>query len=83
MKCQVSDSHLPNDMLYAATSMLTNTSVVSAISFGFNDSNYYAKVFRKYKGCSPTQYRQSNKKFQNTFDATEIINIPNTCKNHH
>ena len=24
---------------------------------GYSDSNYYAKVFRKMKGCSPTKYR--------------------------
>ncbi len=28
-------------------------------SVGFNDSNYFTKVFRKQKGCSPTKYRQS------------------------
>lgn len=62
----------------------TNFSIIEIAGLvGFNDSNYYAKVFRKHKGCSPTQYRQSNKKFQNNFDAIEIIHIPNTCKNHH
>ncbi len=27
---------------------------------GFNDSNYYSKVFTKIKGCSPTKYRKRN-----------------------
>lgn len=26
---------------------------------GFNDSNYYAKVFRRFKGCSPLAYRKA------------------------
>lgn len=30
-----------------------------AINVGFNDSNYYSKVFCKVKGCSPTRYRKS------------------------
>lgn len=28
-----------------------------AINVGFNDSNYYSKVFSKVKGCSPSRYR--------------------------
>lgn len=28
-------------------------------SVGFHDSNYFTKVFRKQKGCSPSKYRQS------------------------
>lgn len=32
---------------------------IIAESVGFNDSNYFTKVFRKQKGCSPTKYRQS------------------------
>ena len=27
---------------------------------GFTDSNYYAKVFSKVKGCSPQKYRKQN-----------------------
>lgn len=39
----------------------TNFSIVEIAGFvGFNDSNYYAKVFRRQKGCSPTQYRCSS-----------------------
>lgn len=30
-----------------------------AESVGFNDSNYFTKVFRRQKGCSPTKYRRS------------------------
>lgn len=29
---------------------------------GFGDSNYFAKVFRRFKGCSPTAYRKSLEK---------------------
>lgn len=29
-----------------------------AANTGFNDSNYYSKVFLKVKGCAPTQYRK-------------------------
>ncbi|MEW9937174.1 helix-turn-helix domain-containing protein [Clostridium butyricum] len=29
-----------------------------ATNVGFNDSNYYSKVFSKINGCSPTKYRQ-------------------------
>ncbi len=27
---------------------------------GFTDSNYYAKVFSRVKGCSPQKYRKQN-----------------------
>lgn len=30
-----------------------------AEAVGFNDSNYFSKVFHKYKGCSPTEYRKN------------------------
>lgn len=29
-----------------------------ATNVGFSDSNYFSKVFRKIKGCSPTKYRK-------------------------
>lgn len=36
----------------------TNYSISEiASAVGYNDSNYYAKIFRKIKGCSPRQYR--------------------------
>lgn len=39
----------------------TNDSIAEiAESVGFNDSNYFAKVFRKVKGCSPTKYRHKS-----------------------
>lgn len=39
----------------------TNDSIAKiAESVGFNDSNYYTKVFRKLKGCSPTKYRHKS-----------------------
>lgn len=30
-----------------------------AFNVGFNDSNYYSKVFNKINGCSPTKYRRN------------------------
>ena len=37
----------------------TNCSIVEvAEKSGFNDSNYYSKVFRKIKGCTPSGYRK-------------------------
>lgn len=39
----------------------TNYSIIEIAALtGFNDSNYFSKVFRKQKGCSPTQYRHNN-----------------------
>ncbi|WP_312371466.1 AraC family transcriptional regulator [Lachnoclostridium sp.] len=36
-------------------------SIIEIANFvGFNDSNYYSKVFAKIKGCSPTKYRKKN-----------------------
>lgn len=35
---------------------LSITEVASKV--GFIDSNYYSKIFKKYKGCSPRKYRQ-------------------------
>ena len=41
----------------------TNCSITEIAGLtGFNDSNYYAKVFRRKKGCSPSQYRRMNRK---------------------
>lgn len=28
-----------------------------AVSCGFNDMSYFSKIFKRYKGCSPTHYR--------------------------
>ena len=36
--------------VYSITEIAANT--------GFNDSNYYSKVFLKVKGCSPSEYRK-------------------------
>ena len=39
----------------------TNYSIIEIASLtGFNDSNYFSKVFKKQKGCSPSQYRHIN-----------------------
>ena len=39
----------------------TNYSIMEIASLtGFNDSNYFSKVFKKQKGCSPSQYRHIN-----------------------
>ncbi len=38
--------------------MLTHDSITDiAVSCGFNDMSYFSKVFKRYKGSSPTQYR--------------------------
>lgn len=39
----------------------TNYSIMEIANLtGFNDSNYFSKVFKKQKGCSPSKYRHSN-----------------------
>lgn len=41
---------------------LTDTSMgitEIALACGFQSSSYYAEMFQKYKGCTPTQYRQN------------------------
>lgn len=39
----------------------TENSIVEVANLvGFNDSNYYSKVFAKIKGCPPTRYRNKN-----------------------
>lgn len=46
-----------------AASMLVSTDLsVTAISLecGFNDSSYFVKAFKKYKGMTPKQYRKAN-----------------------
>lgn len=46
----------------------TDCSIVEvAEKAGFNDSNYYSKVFRKIKGCSPSKYRKKMSKISFTF----------------
>lgn len=41
----------------------TNYSITEIADLtGFNDSNYYTKVFRRQKGCPPSQYRQAGRK---------------------
>ena len=44
--------------LLLASSDLTVTE--AAYRCGFNDSSYFGKVFRKYKGISPKQYQLQN-----------------------
>jgi len=37
----------------------TNLSITEiAYNCGFNNSSYYAEIFRKYKGCTPNEYRK-------------------------
>ena len=28
-------------------------------SVGFNNTSYYSKIFKKYMGCTPTEYRHT------------------------
>ena len=40
----------------------TNYSITEIADLtGFNDSNYYTKVFRRQKGCPPSRYRQAGR----------------------
>lgn len=43
-------------LAYLAKSDYSITEIANKV--GFHDSNYYAKVFLKYKGCSPRAYRK-------------------------
>ncbi len=47
---------IEKSLLYVTGSDISITE--TALNVGFSDSNYYSKVFRKLKGCSPTKYRQ-------------------------
>ena len=39
----------------------TNASVgIIALNVGFDDANYFIRVFKKHAGCSPTDYRNAN-----------------------
>ena len=47
--------------LHYASLLLKNTSIsITNISIqsGFNDSNYFARQFKKYYHCSPSEYRE-------------------------
>lgn len=46
---------IEKSLLYIAGSDISITE--TALNVGFSDPNYYSKVFRKLKGCSPTKYR--------------------------
>lgn len=49
--------------LREATTLLLNTKLPIteiALLSGFNDSNYFGDVFKRYKGISPYQYRKNN-----------------------
>lgn len=58
--CQTPIDYLNTYRVERASLMLTRTDLsVTDISYrcGFNDSAYFAKVFRKYKGVTPKKYR--------------------------
>ncbi|WP_394903629.1 helix-turn-helix domain-containing protein [Clostridium butyricum] len=41
----------------------TNKSIANiAIDVGFNGISYYGKIFKKYMGCTPSQYRTRYRK---------------------
>ncbi|WOO35061.1 AraC family transcriptional regulator [Anaerocolumna sp. AGMB13020] len=47
---------IEKSLFYVTGSDISITEI--ALNVGFTDPNYYSKVFRKLKGCSPTKYRQ-------------------------
>lgn len=47
---------IEKSLAYLAKSDYSITEIANKV--GFHDSNYYAKVFLKYKGCSPRAYRK-------------------------
>lgn len=44
-------------MRYLTDTSMSITEI--ALACGFQSSSYYAEMFQKYKGCTPTQYRQN------------------------
>lgn len=48
---------IEKSLQYLMNSDLTIRDIASNV--GFNDSNYYSKVFNKVKGCPPSRYRNS------------------------
>ncbi len=53
--------YLNNYRIHKSTMMLTETNaniIDIAMSVGFNDSNYYSKVFKSIIGMTPSQYRR-------------------------
>ncbi len=53
----ISQYRIEKSMEYLSHTGFSITEIAGLV--GFHDSNYYAKVFKKYKGCSPSQYRHS------------------------
>lgn len=51
----ITQYRIEKSMEYLTSTNLSITEI--AVLTGFNDSNYFSKVFRSRKGCSPTQYR--------------------------
>ena len=46
------------ELLRSTDQMVTEV----AFSCGFNSASYFAEVFTRNKGCTPTQYRQKSNK---------------------
>lgn len=51
----ITQYRIEKSMEYLTSTNLSITEIAALT--GFNDSNYFSKVFRNQKGCSPTQYR--------------------------
>jgi len=60
-------TYLNEKRIECACSLLLNTNLsIQDITFmcGYNDYFYFSKVFKKYKGISPTQFREQARKSQ-------------------
>ncbi|MDE6607196.1 MAG: AraC family transcriptional regulator [Lachnospiraceae bacterium] len=51
-----------------------------AMSVGFNNASYFNKLFKKYLGCTPSQYKVLLKQPSSAYDAKGPLHIPSPFK---
>jgi len=56
----ISEYRVEKSVSYLTRTDLSITEIAKLV--GYNDSNYFSKVFRKIKGCSPRQYRENSQR---------------------